>query len=270
MRINYLFIGCLSLAACQNCRTLPPPSGTAVYVIVGQSLAGGFFDTPMTDNPDSRIQFYKHGSWVQGQEPSSDDSASVYTSGMSFAKQMLSQNPSTPIGIVNCARGSTTLDEWLPGSSANTSLPVTGLFESCTALVDQAIQALPGSHVSGILVNQGQSDAAECLGSWAGEFPTLTGAFQRRYGDIPIAFSQLGQLIVPCPVGYLDNFRNEQASIRAHGVSMVVTTDLNTTDGTHMDTSGHVIEGQRWAQAVRSSGGESCSEPWWSRMFRIS
>lgn len=267
-----LLIGCLLASGCQNCRTLAPDSNTAIYVIVGQSLAGGFFDTPMQDAPDNRIQFYKAGQWQLGQEPSSDDPASVYTSGMSFAKEMLRLNPSTPIGIVNCARGSTTLDEWMPGSAANPNLPVSGLFEACTEMVNRAIAANHGSHVTGILYNEGQSLAHECqAGYWASKFPKLVEAFQATYGDITVVFSQLGQLPEECGADYLDSVRSQQAAIKVHNVKMVSTLDLATTDGVHMDSLGHVIEGQRWALAMhQASGGESCSEPWWSRMFRIS
>lgn len=267
-----LLIGCLLVSGCQTCRTPVLDSNMNIYVIWGQSLAGGFFDSPMQDAADNRISFYKAGSWQLGQEPSSDDPASVYTSAMSFAKEMLRLNPSTPIGIVNCARGSTILAEWLPGSAANPNLPVSGLFEACTEMVNRAIAANPGSHVAGILGNQGQSDAHECTaGSWAALFPTLSKAFQATYGAIPVVFSQLGQLPEECGTGYLDSIRAQQASIHVPKVLMISTLDLTTTDGVHMDSMSHVIEGQRWALAMHQAQTiEECSEPWWSRMFRIS
>lgn len=254
--------------ACQNCRTLQPPTGMQVYVGTGQSLMAAFFNTLQQDPAHPQVKMFKDGKWQPAVEPTSEQTSAATSPLTSFGKEMVRINPNIQVGVINCAVGSTTLDEWMPGS---TGLPVTGLFEACEAKIHQAKAADPTIQIAGILHNEGQSLAHECaMGYWPTLFPQFAKAWQDAYGDIPVIFAQLGNLPEECGAGYLNSIRNQQAAIHAHKVFMITTQDLTTTDGVHFDTTSQIIQGQRFAQvASQVNPLKECSEPWWSRMVRF-
>lgn len=242
-----------------------------VYVGTGQSLMVAFFNQLIVEPPDTRVKMFKDGKWQPAVEPTSNLPSAATSPLVAFGKEMVRLNPSTPIGIINCAVGSTTLDEWMPGSSANLNLPVSGLFEACVDQIEAAIRAQPDIVIAGILHNEGQSLAHECqMGYWSAIFPRFSSAWQGRYGNIPVVFAQLGSLVEECGAGYLDSVRTQQAGISAKNVFMITTMDLPTTDGVHFTAAAQQEQGRRFAQMIHVTSGSSkeCSEPWWSRLFR--
>lgn len=268
---HLLLLSLLSLfPACRNCRTLPPAQGLQVYLLAGQSLMVGNWSTTISETPDARVLMFKNGSWQTAVEPINEDVHAFYGPGVAFGKEMVRLNPSTPIGLVSCAVGSTTIDEWQPGSCSNANFPVCGLFERCDAMIRAAMAQQPGSTFAGILVNQGQSDMHEGSGYWPTGFANLVESWRTIYGGIPIVFAQLGIFVDPLRSQVeVEQFKAGQAGIKKSHVYMIRTDDLPVVDGVHLTTEGQIIQGQRFAQTFQQAAGiEECTEPWWSRIFR--
>lgn len=265
----YYVINALLLTACQNCRHIVPQTGMQVYIGTGQSLMVGFFNSLQMELANPHVQMFKNGKWQIAIEPTSELPLAATSPLTAFGKEMIRLNPSTPIGVINCAVGSTTLDEWLPGSCSNPNLPVCGLMEECMAKIQEAKALNPSIHIAGILHNEGQSLAHECAGNWSSLFPAYAAEWQSRLGDIPIVFAQLGALPEECGAGYLDNFRAQQAAIHGPNIFMIKTNDLPTTDGVHLTTEGQINQGQRFAQAISQVNPlTECSEPWFMRLIK--
>jgi hypothetical protein len=274
-RYSVILVSMLSLTACQNCRTLPPPTGVQIYVFAGQSNNVGF--APWTsDTGDSNILMYKNGQWDKAVEPTSPFPHATYGNSVAFGEALRRHNPSAQIGIVNCAVGSTIIDEWARIGPApyfdaflSTNYPQ-GLLQNCFDQIESARGSMPGSQVAGWLFAQGESDANVCGANspWAVGFKNMVNLIRQRY-DVPIIYAQLGSFTPEnvCPVGDTDAFRREQGSVSIPRVSMVTTIDLTTVDGVHFDTNSQRMLGQRYAASmIGNAPGRECSEPWWSRL----
>lgn len=209
---------------------------------------------PLTsETPEPKVKMWKYHMWQTASEPANivDPGPIGYGPSTSFGKEMVRLHPSMTVGVVNCARGSTTMAEWLP--TASPTLPVTGLYQRCLSELGEALQTDPTTSLAGILVMQGESDAYECDGNWPVEFRQLIDFLRTDLPVVPIVFGQLG----PMPnsscggqVGY-QQFRDLQATINFPGVRMIQTIDLPTIpEGVHFNTQGQQILGQRFAEAL--------------------
>lgn len=268
-RLLLCFSGFL-LVGCQNCRHIVTQTDMQVYIGTGQSLMTAHWNTLQSDSANPHVFMFKDGRWQPAIEPTSEQIGAATSPLTAFGKAMSSFDSSASIGVINCAVGSTTLDEWMPGSCSNPNLPHCGLMEECLSKIQAAKATNPHIHIAGILHNEGQSLAHECAGYWSSLFPAYVAEWRFRLGDIPIVFAQLGQMPEECGINYLDNFRSQQAQIHIEKVFMIKTIDLATTDGVHLTTESQIVQGQRFAMAMRNDAVSltECSDPWWARLVR--
>lgn len=158
------------------------------FLMIGQSnMAGrGFLDeVPLIF--DEHIKMLRNGRWQTMAEPVNYDRPTAGGSlGVSFAAAWRVGNPAGEIGLIPCADGGTSLDDWAVGGP---------LFENA---VNQARLALQSSTLAGILWHQGESDcfpekAALYEGKFAAIMTALRDALQAP--EVPLVIGGLGDYL---------------------------------------------------------------------------
>lgn len=126
---------------------------THFFLLIGQSnMAGrGFVSgAEPLDNMGGRLKVLRNGRWQPMYRPVNPDRPFSGTClAESFAAAYAKDHPDVDVGIVPCADGGTTLNQWQEGSL---------LFDNA---VNCAKLALRTAHLAGILWHQGESDCGE-------------------------------------------------------------------------------------------------------------
>lgn len=118
------------------------------FLIIGQSnMAGcGFLaDAEPLDTNGGRLKVLRNGRWQTMFRPVNPDRPFSGTClAESFAKAYSDEHPDVDVGIIPCADGGTTLDQWQEGGL---------LFDNA---VNCARLAMRTAHLAGILWHQGE------------------------------------------------------------------------------------------------------------------
>lgn len=168
---------------------------------------------------------------------------STFGSEVSFVNALRQANPTgNNIAVIKVSRGGTNLrSDWSP----------TGfMYQGLVTEVNAAMQALTGSGdtgvIRGMLWHQGESDS-NSLDSYQGRLETLIGDVRTLVGDplLPFVIGELGQ-------EKPEAFRTLQQTIADEnaGVGFASSLGLGTPDGTHFDTAGQVVLGERFAEQI--------------------
>ncbi|MFC3757524.1 sialate O-acetylesterase [Chryseobacterium tructae] len=120
------------------------------FLMIGQSnMAGRGYRTEVPPIYDEHIKMQRNGLWQIMSEPINFDRPSAGVGlAASFAASWRLDNPEEEIGLIPCADGGTSLDDWAVGGA---------LFENA---VSQAKLAQRTSQLSGILWHQGENDCS--------------------------------------------------------------------------------------------------------------
>ena len=211
-----------------------------VFVLAGQSnMVGRGFPLSMASPTDPRLLIWRDGRWQTASDPlgPSSDPNSGIGPGMTFGLQLLKKLPSWRIGLVMCAKGATSIQDWQPDKK---------LYRSC---VEQA-RAAGGGRPAGILFLQGErgGSVAQAAG-WTDGFMPLYRAFRDDFGEqVPFLLGQIGTF-----AGLEDaqaSIRDQQARLAAKlpHTRLVRSLDLPT-QGNHYTVSGYRVLGARFATA---------------------
>ncbi|MCF8049138.1 MAG: sialate O-acetylesterase [Desulfarculaceae bacterium] len=253
------------LAGAAGCGIDGDKPQTLLFILAGQSnMSGrGALDQLPPDFPANRRRiknFTNADVWAEATEPLDDprgqkdacslDLAPGVGPGASFAQHLTELLPMVHVGLIPCARGRVTMDEWAPNTRPNT------LYGSS---LRRARLAKDKGRVTGVLFYQGESDAysRRAVEAWPQRFAALVAAWRRDLGDakLPVVFCQVGNL-APSWRGapafrYWDLLKKKQAGVRLPGVRMVVTDDLSLkADGIHLTTAAQIFLGRRLGQAM--------------------
>lgn len=119
------------------------------FLMLGQSnMAGRGFIHEVTPIYNERIQMLRNGRWQMMTEPINyDRPVSGISLAGSFADAWCRQNQEDIIGLIPCAEGGSTLDEWAVDQA---------LFRHA---ITEAKFAMQNSELTGILWHQGESDS---------------------------------------------------------------------------------------------------------------
>lgn len=119
------------------------------FLMLGQSnMAGRGFIHEVTPIYNEKIQMLRNGRWQMMTEPINyDRPVSGISLAGSFADAWCRQNPENTIGLIPCAEGGSTLDEWAVDQA---------LFRHA---ITEAKFAMQNSELTGILWHQGESDS---------------------------------------------------------------------------------------------------------------
>lgn len=164
--------------------------------------------------------------------------------GLPFAKEMV-RRTSVPVGLVPCAHGGTSMDQWSPALKEQGGASLYGAMLRRVAVV--------GGRVKGLLWYQGESDAlnAERFPEFAGKFAALISAVRADIGqpELPFYYVQLGRVIRDGdPTGW-NAVQEDQRRIAeevAH-TAVVPAIDLELDDLIHVGTDGLKRLGRRMA-----------------------
>ena len=224
--------------------TIPSEAGAAqpvhVFVLAGQSnMVGRGFPLSLASPTDPRLLLWRDAHWQTASDPLGppNDPNSGIGPGMTFGLQLLKRQPSWRIGLVMCAKGATSIQDWQPEKA---------LYRSC---VEQA-RAAGGGRPAGILFLQGErgGSVAQAAG-WTDGFLPLYHAFRADFGEqVPFLLGQIGTF-----VGLEDaqaSIREQQARLAARlpHTRLVRSLDLPT-QGNHYTVPGYRVLGARFATA---------------------
>lgn len=158
------------------------------FLMVGQSnMAGRGFAKDVAPIYDEHIKMLRNGLWQIMSEPINyDRPGSGIGLAASFAAAWRLQNPEEEIGLIPCADGGTSLDDWAVGGA---------LFDHA---VFQAKLAQRTSKLAGILWHQGESDCnPERAAQYSAKLTIIMDAFRRELQspDIPLIIGGLGDYL---------------------------------------------------------------------------
>jgi hypothetical protein len=161
----------------------------AVFLLAGQSnMAGRGRLDDVEPIHDPRIMMFRDGAWRVATEPLHTDRPDIAGVGlaMSFARRIVSYFDA-PAGLVPCAVGGSSLDQWAPGAE---------LFENAAAA---ALDAIQGKNLCGILWHQGETDACDPdrARTYGARFSASMMALRQRLGapDALVLAGELGSYL---------------------------------------------------------------------------
>jgi hypothetical protein len=234
-----------------------------LFALAGQSNMVGFSPLPAEQPPLPRaFVFGNDYRWREAKEPVDDPKDQVdlvsrdrgpdlgTSPGVAFARAVLEAKPEAAIGLVPCARGAASLQEWGRALSDDT------LYGSCLKRLGAAA---PMGRIAGILFFQGEADAADPAGAknspsaddYAARFTAFVEDLRRDLGRprLPVVFAQIGSTTTPDRFPRWRKVQEQQASVRLPCVSMIRTADLPTWDNVHHTTESSQEIGRRFARA---------------------
>ncbi len=123
------------------------------FLMLGQSnMAGRGFLHEVKPIYNEKIKMLRNGQWQMMTEPINYDRPVAGVSlAASFAEEFAKANPHDEIGLIPCAEGGSSLDDWHPQGT---------LFQHA---LSEARFALESSQICGILWHQGESDSHNSL-----------------------------------------------------------------------------------------------------------
>lgn len=161
-----------------------------LVLLIGQSnMAGRGKVTPADQQTAPRIfMLDKTNEWIPARDPVHFDKPKIAGVGLcsEFARQFAVKEPAANIGLIPCAFGGTSLDQWKPGSALYTNA------------VARTRTAMRNGRLVAILWHQGEAD---CSASKIATYPTRFAAM------IAQLRADLGAQKVPVIIGELGRYR---------------------------------------------------------------
>lgn len=174
--------------------------------------------------------------------------------GLPFAVEMV-RRTGVPVGLVPCAHGGTSMDQWSPELKDRGGESLYG------AMIRRA--GVVGGRVSGLLWYQGESDANRMAADvFPAKFTALIAAVRSDLGqpDLPFYWVQLGRFVNPADPSGWHQVREAQRTLAAQipHTAVVPAVDLPLDDLIHISTAGLKRLGLRLANiACREQFGEA-------------
>lgn len=164
------------------------------FLIIGQSNMAGrgiLADTEPLHTNGGRLKVLRNGRWQKMYRPINPDRPFSGTClAESFAKAYSDEHPGVDVGIIPCADGGTSLEQWRAGGL---------LFDHAVSCAKLAMRT---SHLVGILWHQGEADCAEHLYPlYFDKLTAMMSALRRELSaeNVPIVVGGLGDFLKDCP-----------------------------------------------------------------------
>lgn len=221
------------------------------FLMIGQSnMAGRGYFKEVPSIYDEHIKMQRNGLWQIMSEPINFDRPSSGVGlAASFAASWRLDNPEDEIGLIPCADGGTSLDDWVVGGA---------LFENA---ISQAKLAQRTSQLSGILWHQGENDCSpEKAEIYSEKFAVIIKTLRQELNvpEIPLMIGGLGDFL---PNGIFGKYFASYALInheledfaKTHANSYFVTAKGLTAnaDNIHFNALSQRILGVRYYSAFR-------------------
>lgn len=187
-RLRLALVAFSSLALACLAAFAEEPSGLRLVLLIGQSnMAGRGKVEPADQQTHPRIfMLDKAGAWVPAKDPVHFDKPKVAGVGLcsEFARQLAAQEPGAKVGLIPCAFGGTSLDQWKPGSALYTNA------------VARAKIAQKSGRLVAVLWHQGEADcSSEKTASYPARFSAMIAQLRADLGaaDVPVVVGELGR-----------------------------------------------------------------------------
>jgi hypothetical protein len=164
------------------------PADLRLVLLIGQSnMAGRGKVTPADQQTSPRIfMLDRAGAWAPAKDPVHFDKPQVAGVGLcsEFARRLAAKEPSAKIGLIPCAFGGTSLDQWKPGAALYTN-----------ALARARLAQKSGALVA-VLWHQGEADSAAAkVATYPERFAAMIAQLRADLGapDVPVIVGELGR-----------------------------------------------------------------------------
>ena len=218
------------------------PANLQLFLLIGQSnMAGRGKVTPADQQTNPRIFMLDQAcAWVPAKDPVHFDKPKVAGVGLcsEFARCVAAKEPDAKIGLVPCAFGGTSMDQWRPGSALYTNA------------VARMRVALKNGHLAGILWHQGEADsAAQKVATYPTRFAAMIAQLRKDLGaeNVPIMVGELGRFR---PASAPFNAMLPQVAAAVPKCAIVSAEGLgHGGDSLHFDTDALHLFGKRYFEA---------------------
>lgn len=173
--------------ACLSSFAQEAPANMKLFLLVGQSnMAGrGVVEEQDKQTNPKIFMLDKSNAWVLAKDPVHFDKPDIAGVGLcsQFARDVLKADSETAIGLIPCAMGGTSLEQWKPGDK---------LFKNAVA---RAKIALKNGKLEAILWHQGEADSSgEKAATYVERFASMIGAMRKELEaeKVPVLVGELG------------------------------------------------------------------------------
>ncbi|TLV01628.1 sialate O-acetylesterase [Dyadobacter luticola] len=232
------------------------PAKMDLYLLIGQSnMAGrGKVDSlSIPKNPE--IWFLdRNVEWKMAADPLHFDKPAVVGvgPGLAFAQEIAARRPEMPVGLIPCAVGGSSIDDWQPGVRH----AQTGIY-AWDEMLERVKAAMKNGKIKGVIWHQGESDSTP---EKKKEYEAKLEAFFKRLRSeldlkkTPIILGTIGDFYVakhPDAVEINKAMHHYAASHKnTYVISSTGLTDMG--DETHFDTASARELGRRYASKYLS------------------
>lgn len=240
-----------------------------VWIVAGQSNMEGYGEIKWKEKPHKDVRaFIMSDNWAVAQDPIHELSLTVDEvhvnlngnirpspktfcgtgPGVAFG-QALNKLTGVPIGLIPCAHGGTSMDQWSPELKK----------EGTKSLYGATYRRVTknGGRVAGVIWYQGENDAnPEPCKTYRKKMVDLVKGFRKDFGDpkLPFIGAQLSKLVIDGKNDgqWWNKIQDEQRIVAetVPNVAFLPTHDLALDDLVHIGRDAHKILGQRMAQAA--------------------
>ena len=166
----------------------PAPKQMKLFLLIGQSnMAGRGKVEPQDQVVNPKIfMFTKDLKWVPAKDPLHFDKPGMAGVGLGsqFAREISKADPTASIGLIPCAVGGTSLDQWKAGGA---------LYNDA---VKRTKEAMKSGKLAGILWHQGEADSApDKVATYADRFSVMIDQIRKdlRADKVPVVVGELGR-----------------------------------------------------------------------------
>jgi Carbohydrate esterase, sialic acid-specific acetylesterase len=243
-----------------------------LWVLAGQSNMQGVGDLLDVTPPNDKVMLLgMDGHWARAEEPlhwlvdspdpvhSGDASTRTQRSeqehktrakgaglGLPFAVAMV-EATRVPVGIVACAHGGTSMEQWSPDKKDDGGSSLYG------SMLRQF--KLAGGKVKGVLWYQGEADANEKASAvYPKVFADFIGAVRRDFNqpELPFYFVQIGRFVQGADPKFWNAVRDAERRLpeRVSNTAVISVIDLELDDRIHVGTQGLKRAGRRLARVA--------------------
>ena len=235
----------------------------SLFILAGQSNMSGRGALPAEQAINSRVFVFGNDyRWHLAREPIDAPDGQVdevsldleagYGPGLAFALSLLQRSSVVAIGLIPCAKGSTSIAEWQRHLSDRT------LYGSCLKRVRAATTM---GEVAGVLFFQGETDAVDP--DWDRSKSPAALAYAHEFGrfindlrgdlslpNLPLVYAQIGTNTAPQLFPNWDVVKAQQETVELPCAAMIRTDDLPLRDTVHFTMESFRTIGARYAEAV--------------------
>lgn len=234
------------LLACSVSMSQEPSEKLKLFLLIGQSNMAGRGRVEAQDQVANPKIFMldKDCKWVLAKDPLHFDKPGIAGVGLAsqFAREILKADSETSIGLIPCAVGGTSLQQWKPGGK---------LYSEA---VERARIALKDGMLAGILWHQGESDSGtpESVATYPERFAAMIANLRKDLNadGTPLLVGELGRY----QTKYLEfNKMLPKAAALVQPCAIVSSEGLGpNADNIHLNSASLRIFGARYAEAFLS------------------